>query len=94
PLLSRFSQLTDASFRLFIQNLTVETKPNGEPQRTSTEVAKIGETCIRFLQFIQQFHDLNNFIGQKDVCAISIIEKRHSIFIEGRKNKKEVITIT
>ncbi|MEZ9315608.1 tyrosine-type recombinase/integrase [Vibrio lentus] len=94
PTLSRFSQLTDASFRLFIQNLTLETKPNGEPKRSSTEVAKIGEICIQFLQFIQQFHDLNNFIGQEEACAISIIEKRHSIFIEGRKDKKEVITIT
>lgn len=94
PTLSRFSQLTDASFRLFIQNLTIETKPNGEPKRSTTEVAKIGETCIQFLQFVQQFHDLTHFIGQEEVCAISILEKKHSISIEGRKNKKEVITIT
>ncbi|MBT2919586.1 tyrosine-type recombinase/integrase [Vibrio anguillarum] len=94
PTLSRFSQLTDASFRLFIQNLTVKTKPNGEPKRSSTEVAKIGETCIQFLQFVQQFHDLTHFIGQEEACAIFVIEKKHSISIEGRKNKKEVITIS
>ncbi|MFV8387704.1 site-specific integrase, partial [Vibrio parahaemolyticus] len=94
PSLSRFSQLTDASFRLFIQNLTIETKPTGEPKRSSTEVAKIGEICIQFLQFVQQFHDLTHFIGREDACAISIIEKKHAIFIEGRKNKKEVITIS
>ncbi|MGF1714918.1 tyrosine-type recombinase/integrase [Photobacterium chitinilyticum] len=94
PTLSRFSQLTDSSFRLFIQNLTLETKLNGEPKRSSTEVAKIGETCIQFLQFVQSFHDLTHFIGQEDACAISVIEKKHSIQIEGRKEKKEVITIT
>ncbi|KOE85768.1 integrase [Vibrio parahaemolyticus] len=94
PTLSRFSQITDSSFRLFIQNLTLETKPNGELKRSSTEVAKIGETCIKFLQFIQDFHDLTHFIGQDDACAISVIEKKHFIKIEGYKDKKEVITIT
>lgn len=94
PTLSRFSQLTDSSFRLFIQNLTLESKPNGEPKRSSTEVAKIGETCIQFLQFIQVFHDLTHFIGQEDACAISVIDKRYFIKIEGRKDKKEVASIT
>ncbi|MGF1826417.1 site-specific integrase [Vibrio splendidus] len=94
PTLSRFSQLTDSSFRLFIQNLTLETKPNGEPKRSSTTVAKIGETCIKFLEFIQFFHDLTCFVGQEDACAISVIERKHSIKIEGRKDTKEVITIT
>lgn len=94
PMLSRFSQLTDSSFTLFIQNLTLEVKPNGEPKRSSTEVAKIGETCIQFLQFVQSFHDLTHFIGQDEINAITVLEKRHSISIEGRKEKKEVITIT
>lgn len=93
PTLSRFSQLTDSSFRLFVQNLTLETKPNGEQKRSSTEVARIGETCIKFLQFIQIFHDLTHFIGE-DACAISIIVKRHSITIEGKKEKKDVIHFT
>ncbi|MFS2262242.1 tyrosine-type recombinase/integrase [Vibrio vulnificus] len=94
PSLSRFSQLTDSSFTLFIQNLTLEEKPNGEPKRSPTEVAKIGETCIQFLDFVQTFHDLNNFIGQDDVNAISVFEKRFWRLIEGTKNKQEVITIT
>ncbi|MFS1914233.1 tyrosine-type recombinase/integrase [Vibrio sp. 10N.286.48.B7] len=94
PTLSRFSQLTDSSFRLFIQNLILESKPNSEPKRSSTEVAKIGETCIQFLQFIEAFHDLTHFIGQEDACAISVIEKQYFIKIEGRKDKKEVTLIT
>ncbi|XPP92041.1 hypothetical protein ACN08N_19385 [Photobacterium leiognathi subsp. mandapamensis] len=89
PMLSRFSQLTDSSFTLFIQNLTLEVKPNGEPKRSSTEVAKIGETCIQFLQFVQLFHDLTHFIGQDEVNAITVLEKRHSISIEGQKIKKK-----
>lgn len=95
PTLSRFSQLADSSFRLFIQNLTYETKPNGESQRSLTEVAKIGETCIQFLQFFQSFHDFPHFIGQKeDACAISVIETKRSIKMEGRKDSKEATTIT
>ncbi|MFB1071986.1 site-specific integrase, partial [Vibrio diabolicus] len=94
PTLSRFSQLTDSTFYLLIQNLTLEKKPNGEPKRSPTEVAKIGEICIQFLEFVQTFHDLTHFIGQDEVNAITVIEKRHSIHIEGKKEKKEVITIT
>ncbi|MEZ8417785.1 tyrosine-type recombinase/integrase [Vibrio splendidus] len=90
----RLSQLTDSSFTLFIQNLTLEEKPNGEPQRTTTQVAKIGEACLKFLEFVQTFHDLNHFIGQDEVNAIFVMEKRHSISIEGRKDKREVFTIT
>ncbi|MCE3220319.1 tyrosine-type recombinase/integrase [Vibrio diabolicus] len=94
PTLSSFSQLTDSTFYLLIQNLTLEKKPNGEPKRSPTEVAKIGEICIQFLEFVQTFHDLTHFIGQDEVNAITVIEKRHSIHIEGKKEKKEVITIT
>ncbi|MEZ9577427.1 MULTISPECIES: tyrosine-type recombinase/integrase [unclassified Vibrio] len=94
PTLSRFSQLTDSSFTLFIQNLTLEVKPNGEPKRSSTEVAKIGEICVKFLQFVQTFQDLTHFIGHDETSAIFVIEKRRSIFIEGRKDKKEVTTFT
>lgn len=93
PTLSRFSQLTDSSFTLFIQNLTLEEKPNGEPKREPTEVAIIGEACIKFLLFVQTFHDLNHFIGEEEVNAISLIEKKHSIHIEGGKEIK-VTTFT
>ena len=94
PTLTRFSQLTDSSFTLFIQNLTLEVKPNGEPKRSKTEVAKIGEACLKFLLFVQDFHDLTHFIGRDDVNAITVVEKTHSISIEGSKNKKEVTTIS
>ena len=94
PTLSRFSQLTDSSFTLFIQNLTLEVKPNGEPKRSPTEVAKIGETCLQFLLFVQEFHDLTHFIGQDSVNAITVIEKEYSISIEGRKDKKIGIVIS
>ncbi|MEZ9949965.1 integrase [Vibrio breoganii] len=94
PTLSRFSQLTNASFTLFIQNLTQDVKPNGEPKRSSTEVAKIGETCIQFLEFVSHFHNLENFIGLDDTNAITLTKKKHTIRIEGSNNKKDVITIS
>lgn len=92
PTLSRFSQLTDSSFRLFVQNLTLEEKPNGEPRRSSTEVAKIGETCIQFLEFVSIFHDLNNFIGVDERNAITVIKKKHTIRIEGTTKTKDVFS--
>ncbi|MGR5556329.1 tyrosine-type recombinase/integrase [Vibrio fortis] len=92
PSLSRFSQLTNASFTLFIQNLTLEVKPNGEPKRSPTEVAKIGETCIQFLNFVSHFHNLSNFIGPDETNAITIIQKRHTIRMEGTNKKKDVVS--
>ncbi|PHN84402.1 integrase [Vibrio splendidus] len=92
PTISRFSQLTNSSFTLFIQNLTKENKPNGEPKRSPTEVAKVGETCIQFLEFVGAFHDLNNFIGVSETDAITILKKTHTIRIEGTNKTKNAFT--
>ncbi|MEZ9998475.1 tyrosine-type recombinase/integrase [Vibrio lentus] len=92
PTLTQFSQLTNSSFTLFIQNLTLDKKPNGEPRRTPTEVAKIGETCLQFLEFISIFHDLNNFIGVDEANAITVIKKRHTIRMEGTNKTKDVFS--
>ncbi|MCZ4293188.1 tyrosine-type recombinase/integrase [Vibrio sinaloensis] len=94
PTLSRFTQLTDSSFTLFIQNLTLEEKPNGEPKRSPTEVAKVGEACIQFLAFVQDFHDLTHFIGEDESNGITVIQKKHTIRMEGTNKKKEVISIS
>lgn len=94
PLLSHFSQLTDNTFTLFINNLTMEDTLNGEPKRSPTEVAKIGEVCIKFLCFIQDFHDLSLFIGVDKANAITVIEKRYKVSIEGSNEKKEGTTLS
>ncbi|MFV8456444.1 tyrosine-type recombinase/integrase [Vibrio owensii] len=92
PTLSRFSQLTNSSFTLFIQNLTLKEKPNGEPKRSPTEVAKVGEACIQFLEFISIFHDLSDFIGVDESNAITVIKKKHTIRMEGTSETKEVFS--
>nr|MBF4390656.1 site-specific integrase [Vibrio anguillarum] len=62
PMLSRFSQLTDATFTLFVQSLQAERTPLGELKRKNNSVIKIAHTCLDFLEFVQGFHDLSAFI--------------------------------
>ena len=74
PSLHYFSQLTDLNFRLFIQGLQAERKPNGELARTNNRVLEIGDRCLLFLKSIQKFHDFHLFIGEDKACAITIKE--------------------
>lgn len=92
PLLSRFSQLTDATFTLFVQSLQAERTPLGELKRKNNSVIKIAHTCLGFLQFIQEFHDLSAFIGKDKGNSIQILEKPYKRkqesykgFIQGTK---------
>ncbi|CAH8195414.1 Putative phage recombinase/integrase [Vibrio aestuarianus] len=94
PLLSRFSQLTDATFTLFVQSLQAERTPLGELQRKNNSVIKIAHTCLDFLQFIQGFHDLSVFIGKDKSNSIQILEKHYKRKQEGYKGFIEGTKIT
>lgn len=94
PSINSFSQLTDAMFTLFVQNLQTERKPTGELERTNNRVIDIAVRCLDFLKFVQEFHDLTNFIGNDKANAIQTIEKPYKIKIEGRKGYKEGISIS
>ncbi|MFM2621786.1 tyrosine-type recombinase/integrase [Vibrio owensii] len=94
PLLSCFSQLTDATFTLFIQSLQAERTPLGELKRRNNSVIKIAHTCLDFLQFVQDFHDLSAFIGKDKGNSIQIIEKPYKRKQEGYKGFIEGVKVT
>ena len=94
PLLSRFSQLTDATFTLFIQSLQAERTPLGELKRRNNSVIKTAHTCLDFLQFIQDFHDLSAFIGKDKGNSIQILEKPYKRKQEGYKGFIEGVKVT
>ncbi|MFA0520501.1 site-specific integrase, partial [Vibrio sp. 10N.222.55.E8] len=94
PLLSRFSQLTDATFTLFVQSLQTERTTLGELKRKNNSVIKIAHTCLDFLQFIQEFHDLSAFIGKDKSNSIQILEKHYKRKQEGYKGFIEGTKIT
>ncbi|MDE1357352.1 site-specific integrase [Vibrio aestuarianus] len=94
PLLSRFSQLTDVTFTLFIQSLQAERTPLGELKRSNNSVIKITHTCLDFLQFIQDFHDLSAFIGKDKGNSIQILEKPYKRKQEGYKGFIEGVKVT
>lgn len=91
PSINSFHQLTDALFKLFVQNLQTEILPTGELKRENNRVIDIAERCLDFLKFVQVFHDLTNFIGTDKANAIQTIEKPYKIKIEGQKGYKEGI---
>ncbi|WP_286298917.1 tyrosine-type recombinase/integrase [Vibrio apostichopi] len=94
PLLSRFSQLTDATFTLFVQSLQAERTPLGELKRKNNSVIKIAHTCLDFLEFVQGFHDLSAFIGKDKGNSIQILEKYYKRKQEGYKGFIEGSKIT
>lgn len=94
PLLSRFSQFTDATFTLFVQLLQAERTSLGELKRKNNSVIKIAHTCLDFLQFIQEFHDLSAFIGKDKGNSIQILEKHYKRKQEGYKGFIEGTKIT
>ncbi|MCQ1060382.1 site-specific integrase [Photobacterium sp. ZSDE20] len=85
PTLSRFSQLTDATFTLFIHGLQAERTPLGELKRTNNSVRKIAHTCLDFLQSVQEFHDLSAFIGEDKANSIQVLKKPYKRKMEGIK---------
>jgi site-specific recombinase XerD len=94
PLLSRFSQLTDATFTLFVQSLQAERTPLGELKRKNNSAIKIAHTCLDFLLFIQEFHDLSGFIGKDKGNSIQILEKPYKRKQEGYKGFIEGVKVT
>ncbi|MBM4998700.1 tyrosine-type recombinase/integrase [Vibrio parahaemolyticus] len=88
PSLHYFSQLTDSSFRLFVQNLQTDRDKLGRLLRSNNQVIEIAHRSLDFLMFVQDFHDLHNFIGLDKANAIQIIKKTYKIPIEGTKEKK------
>ncbi|HCG6603362.1 TPA: site-specific integrase [Vibrio parahaemolyticus] len=89
PNIEHFSQLTDSTFRLFVQGLQIERDKFGERVRQNNHVIEIAHRCLNFLIFVQDFHDLHNFIGIDKKNAIRVKVKKYSIAIEGRRKKKE-----
>lgn len=94
PYIKKFSDLSDASFKHFIQMLQSERKSNGQLKRASNTVREIALTCIKFLYFIKVFHDLPNFIGTDKSNKIIIKETVYYISPEGRKYKIPKHSIT
>ncbi|WP_217536888.1 tyrosine-type recombinase/integrase [Vibrio metschnikovii] len=94
PTLRRFSQLTDSTFTLFVQSLQAERTPLGELVRKNNTVIKIAHTCLHFLQFVQDFHDLSSFIGKDKYNSIQILEKPYKLKQEYYKGFIEGIKIT
>ncbi|MEZ8437888.1 tyrosine-type recombinase/integrase [Vibrio splendidus] len=94
PMLSRFSQLTDATFTLFVQSLQAERTPLGELKRKNNTIRTIAHTCLDFLKFVQDFHDLSAFIGKDKGNSIQIIEKHYKRKLEGYKGHSEGIQVT
>ncbi|HGS5668026.1 TPA: tyrosine-type recombinase/integrase [Vibrio parahaemolyticus] len=89
-----FSDLNDASFRLFVQNLQVERNQFYELSRSNNRVRDIALRCLKFLMFVQRYHDLEYFIGEGEHNAITVKIEKHTISIEGTKNKKVIETIS
>lgn len=94
PTINSFSDLTDATFKLFVQNLQTERDPMGELVRSNNRVIAIAERCLDFLHSVQEFHDLKNFIGSDKSNSIQTIEKPYKIKIEGQKGYLEGVTIS
>jgi site-specific recombinase XerD len=94
PIVSKFSQLSDSTFRLFVQNLQVEREASGELKRSNNTVISIARSCIDFLCFVQSFHDLSNFIGTDKSNSIQIIEKPYKHKPEGYKGFVEGVRQT
>ncbi|MGR6860219.1 tyrosine-type recombinase/integrase [Aliivibrio salmonicida] len=90
----QFSQLADSTFRLFVQGLQGERDSTGELKRSNNRVRDIAHRCLNFLQFVQDCHNLNNFIGTGEENSITVLIKSHKISIEGRKNKIEIEVTT
>lgn len=94
PYLKKFSDLTDASFKHFVQTLLTERKKDGKLRRKSNTARAIALTSIKFLYFIRDFHDLSNFIGTDKSNKIKSEETIYSVSPEGFKYKFPRISIT
>ena len=67
------SDLTDNTFKLFIQGLQAEKKDNGKHKRQSNAVIAIGRKCIEFLVFVGNLSGHKNLIGERG-CQIEAYE--------------------
>ncbi|AZG74809.1 site-specific integrase [Shewanella livingstonensis] len=89
-----FSQLTDSTFTLFVNGLQAERDKFGELARSNNHVVQIAHRCLDFLSFVQNCHDLNNFIGEGNENILRVKIKIYKIQIEGSKHKREVEVIS
>jgi integrase len=89
-----FSEMTNATFTLFVQGLQGQRDKIGNLLRSNNHVIQIAHRCLDFLFFVQSFHDVKNLIGEAKHNAITVKSKTHNISIEGSKNKKEVVVIS
>lgn len=78
------SQLTDASFTMFINGLSAERRMDKvTPKRQANSVISIGKRCIDFLQLVQVVNHQRFFIGTTPENSITITEVKKSRRIEG-----------
>lgn len=94
PKIEHFSQLTDSTFRLFVQSLQAERDRFGGRVRQNNHIIEIAHRCLNFLVFVQDFHDLPSLIGVDKKNAIRVKIKDYSVAIEGRKSRKKGQTIS
>ena len=78
--------MTDNLFALFIRGLQSRIK-NGELQRSTNAVIKIGRKCIDFLIFIGELHANIDFIGESN-CRITVTQRE---FKKQRAGKRALV---
>lgn len=94
PFITRFSQLTDVTFTLFVQGLQAQKNKQGKRVRSNNRVIEIAHRCLDFLNFIKDMHDLENFIGLDKKNAIRLKITKHSMSIEGSRSKRQTEELT
>ena len=67
------SDLTDNTFKLFMQGLQAEKNENGKHTRQSNQVLAIGRKCIEFLVFVGELSGHKSLIGERG-CQIEAYE--------------------
>lgn len=93
PSLSSLINLTDASFRLFVNNLAAERTTEGTLKRSNNTVIGIANQCLEFLKYVKYFHNLNGFIGTEQANSIRIVERVVKVAVGGNQ-KFRYITVT
>ena len=72
------SDLTDNTFKLFMQGLQAEKNENGKHTRQSNQVLAIGRKCIEFLVFVGDLSGNTSLIGEHG-CQIEAYKKTRQV---------------
>lgn len=70
-----FISLSDDDFCEFIDGLRSHKKENSkEPKRSEKTITNIGRRCLKFLHFIGEFNQVQNFVGIGGTIDIQMVE--------------------